>query len=104
MKKTKFSIMMNYEIAIKKAESLDNFAKELSVCISNATNERSQIKNCWQDDNVQTYLTKMDTCINNIKQTEKYVLNISNAIRRIAKRNYDSEMKALEISQKRTYK
>ena len=103
MNKTKFSITMNYQMALKQAQSLEKCANELSSCLSDAEEERSRISACWQGDSVHAYIAKLNANIENTKRVRKEVLNISSTIKRIAKRTYDAEMKALEISQRRTY-
>lgn len=103
MSKTKLSITMNYQMALKQAGSLEKCANELSVCLYNAEEERSRISACWQGDSVHAYLAKLNANIENTKRVRKEILNISTTIKRIAKRTYDTEMKALEISQRRTY-
>lgn len=103
MAKSKFSIMMNYHKTMQQATALDRLATELAGCLNSNTDSRNQVSAYWKGDNAQRYLRKIDVNNEDIRKIHKNVVDTSNAIKKIAKRTYETEMQTLLISQKRTY-
>lgn len=103
MAKTKFSIMMDYHRTLQQAAALDRAAAELARCINKSGENKNQVGAYWHGENAQLYIQKMDLTIEDIRKIQKNIVDTSATIRRIAKRTYDTEMRALLISQRRTY-
>ena len=103
MAKSRFTIMMDYQRALSQAASLDKLAMDLVMCIRKNSENISQIQTYWGGENAHAYLRKMRASNEDLKRLRKNILNTSQTIKRIAKRTYDTEMKSLEISTRRTY-
>lgn len=103
MGKTFLSIRMDYMKAMAQAKQLDTLAEELAACLREAQGSRARVIAGWKGEDVNAYLAKLDAAIERLTRYRKNVIGISETVRRIAKRTYDSEMRALEISQQRSY-
>lgn len=104
MNKTRFSIIMDYQNAVRQAEILDSVVKDLEK------NERDEqafidgLRISWTGENAEIFLKKLEISKNNVSKIKQMLSETSVAIKRIAKRTYDTEMATLEISMRRTYK
>ena len=104
MAKTAYSISMNYHKAMRQADNLDKVADSVSSYSGKVNNCSVSIGNDWKGDNAAKYIRQLQQISGNLEQIQKNVTNISETVRRIAKRTYDSEMASLEIAKKRTYR
>ena len=104
MAKSSFQIRMNYHRAIQQADSLLEVASELQ---RNADSDFqdciSQISGSWTGDSAAAYLRKCDLLRERILLSAKQLRKTAEAIKQIAKRTYDAEMRALRIMQQREY-
>ncbi len=104
MSKSALEIRLNYNQAVKQAETLSEIAtdmrnianKELQDCVS-------QISNNWTGSNATAYKAKCDTLKSNILITADKLDKTASTIRSIAKNTYNAEMTALRAAEIRTY-
>ena len=97
------SIIIEYQTTIQQAQTLENIARQLDGCRQRYGSCGRQIRKAWKGENSDFYLSKMSVAENNTEKMRTNILELAAAIRRIAKRTYDTEMKNLEISRQRTY-
>lgn len=103
MAKNRFSIILDYRNAMKQAGILDETAEELKNCSEQLERCGNRVRGSWTGENADKYINSTYVTSENIGEIRKNLINISEAIKRIAERTYDTEMAALEISGKRTY-
>lgn len=103
MAKSRFSIIMDYFNALHQAELLDKAADKLRSSATLADGYINYLRSAWTGDNAAVYINKLQILKDNLSKQEKNLKLIAETVRRIAKRTYDTEMRSLEISRKRTY-
>lgn len=102
---TKYQLYYNYNLANKKADELDNIADSIrNLADKKIADDTNHIRGNWSGESANEFVRKLDAFSQKCKSEANNISNIANTIRRIAKRTYDTEMKALEISKNRTYK
>lgn len=104
MAKSAYSIMIDYQKAIKQAETLENIAKSIMTYGRKVTTCKDSISSVWKGESPTQYLVKLGIVSDNLEIVTKNIINTADTIRRIAKRTYDTEMASLELAKKRTYK
>lgn len=103
MAKSRFSIIMDYQNAMRQAENLEKIAEELKQCIDNSETFKANVRGSWNGENAELYISKTEQSTERLRQIRNSVIATKDVVKRIAKRTYDSEMAALDISTKRTY-
>lgn len=103
MAKNRFSIILDYRNAMKQAGILDEIAEELKNCSEQLERCGNKGKGSWTGENANKYINSTYVASENIGEIRKNLINISETIKIIAERTFDTEMAALEISGKRTY-
>lgn len=103
MAKNRFSIILDYRNAMKQAGILDEIAEELKNCSKQLERCGNKGKGSWTGENANKYINSTYVVSENIGEIRKNLINISETIKIIAERTFDTEMAALEISGKRTY-
>ncbi|MBQ8982069.1 MAG: WXG100 family type VII secretion target [Lachnospiraceae bacterium] len=102
MATTRYSIQMNYSNAIKRAEQLENIAKELDTMAKNKLDSTLQsISASWKSESANRYLKKGHTLEDRITQTAKELRNTAKTIRNTATRIRNADLYALELAEKR---
>ena len=104
MAKSAFEIRMDYDRAVRQANSLDEIARDLKKTAERELQDcMSQISCNWTGTNSTAYIRKCDMLKSNIVRTAGNLSRTADTIRRIAKNTYDAEMRALEIARLRKY-
>ena len=103
MAKTRFSIIMDYQNAMRQADALERIAEEIKQCIDSSETFKTNVNRSWYGANANQYITKTEQSTGRLRQIRNSIIATKDVVKRIAKRTYDSEMAALDISTKRTY-
>ncbi len=91
--------------AKRKASELERIARNIrSLSNKNLQAECNAIEISWDGEASVAFLKKIRTLQNNLVSEAESLDRTADTIRRIAETVYKSEMRALEIAQKRTYK
>lgn len=97
---TKASIEMDFALAKKQAERLEELAGQLSNLSAGKFNGTlNNIATNWKGENATAYLGKGDKLQTKMSKTSSELYQIATDIRTIAKRIYDAEMAALAIAE-----
>jgi WXG100 family type VII secretion target len=101
---TRASIEFDYQKAMQDANKVDDIAGRLSALATSKFDSTMQnLAANWKGDNASMYLNKGAKLEDNMKKTAGELRDIASAIRRIAKRVREAELKALEIAESRSY-
>lgn len=101
---TKHEILFNYTQAMKQAERLDEVAQKLNRLASDKmANTTYSLKTAWQSDNSPQYFRKMELVQDRIKENYVNIQKVAQSIRTTAENMKRAELKALEISNTRSY-
>ena len=103
MAKTYYSIQMDYLKTAAQAKELEKVAAALKRCSSDECACKGQIAAAWQGDSAGNYLSKLDRSAASLQELSRHISEIAQTVARIAKRTYESEKRALDISTERTY-
>ena len=103
MAKSLITITVDYINATAQAAELDNIASVLRKCGCEENSCRALIAGAWQGEGAGRYLAKLSESSCSVTELARKVENIADTVRRIARRTFESEMKALDISRTRTY-
>ena len=104
MAKSAFEIRMDYENAIRQANSLDQIARDLKNTANKDLQDCvSEISRNWTGSNSNAYIRKCDILKSNIVRTAENLSKTADIIRKIAKNTYDAEMNALRLAELRRY-
>lgn len=101
---TRAVIMFNFKRALQQADELDEIANSLSR-LSRADFESTMqnISVNWKGESARQYLAKGDRLQGNMNATANSLHDIAADIRRVARRIYNAEMRALAIAEARNY-
>ena len=81
---------------------MDN-REEIKQCIDSSETFKTNVNRSWYGENANQYITKTEQSTERLRQIRNSIIATKDVVKRIAKRTYDSEMAALDISTKRTY-
>lgn len=97
-------IYYNYASANKRAGELELTARKLTNLADNNLNSvLTKLDKVWDGDASRNYIQKGNQLREKIKRKAQSLINDAETIKRIAKRTYDAEMRALELSKNRSY-
>lgn len=97
---TKASIEFDFQKAKRQADQLDQLANRLSNISSNLfAGTMQDISFHWMGQNANNYLAKGRRLQGNMETTAVALHRIANDIRNVARRMYDAEMKAVQITE-----
>lgn len=103
--KTSYQIYCDYSKAISKAKTLESMAEKInSVAISEIVDGTANLNASWQATPMTVVRGKSVEIAEDLKNQSKNLMSIATAIRRIARRNFDAEMRSLELAKKRQYR
>ena len=94
---------MDFQDAMRQAERIASAAEKLSARESELQGHINVIRAGWTGENAELYLRKLETSKANIRRLRDNLTNISDVVKRNARRTYETEMATLEISQRRSY-
>lgn len=101
---TEAQIMMNFQMAVRKAEELEQVSSELKALVNNDMETSMQsLSNAWKGEAATAYLNKGVKLQEKIIASAKQLDKTATTIRNVAKRTYDAEMRALQIARERAY-
>lgn len=104
MGKSALEIKLDYNNAIRQADSLSQIARELKNTANRELQDCvSEISHNWTGSNSNAYVNKCNTLKANIIKTSDKLERTADTIRRIAKNTYDAEMNALRLALSRKY-
>jgi uncharacterized protein YukE len=104
MGKTVTKIQLDYNNAIRQADSLSQIAKELRNTANKDFQDCiSEISHNWTGSNATAYVSKCNTLKANIVKTADKLDTTATTIRKIAKNTYDAEMAAVSLATIRKY-
>lgn len=95
-------IQFDFQNAMEQARKLDELANCIDRRVSGKLEETSQsVYAAWKGDSAIRYINKTQELRRQIQQTVNSLRETAEDIRRIARRIYEAEMRALEIAQRR---
>lgn len=104
MAKSAFKIQMDYQNAVRQANSLEEIANDLKKTANQDLQDCvSEIGRNWTGSNASSYLSKCGMLQSKINKTSDNLKKTAGTIRQIAKNTYDAEMRALALAQIRKY-
>ncbi len=104
MGKSESEIRMDYNNAIRQAESLNQIARELkNTANRNFQDCVSEISSSWTGDNSAAYVRKCNVLKADIVKSAEKLERTAETIRKIAGNTYTAEMNALKIAIARKY-
>ena len=100
--KSSSEIRFDFQNAMEQARKLDSLADNIERRVSNKLEETAQnIHSAWKGDSATRYIGKDQVLQQQTRQTARTLRDTAEDIRRIARRIYEAEMRALEIAQRR---
>ena len=104
MAKSLYQIQMDYNNAVRQANSLIEIANDLRRTANSGLQDCvSQISGSWTGTNAKAYVGKCDALKEKILQSASKLQRTAEVIKQIAKSTYDAEMRAREIMLRREY-
>lgn len=101
---TRQMIEITFGNAMSQARQIDDCADDMMRVANRSMNSiKGDISAAWQGSSASNYLSKMDMTAANIRTTANKLYQIAETIRTVARIFRDTEIRALEIAQQRTY-
>lgn len=105
MAKSESEIRLNYNRAVRQADSLEQLSRNLkSLANNDMSGSISEIAGSWTGENSNSYRGKYEQLKAKVLATAGKLENTATTIRRIAQNTYNAEMRALRIAQERAYR
>lgn len=101
---TLYKIEMDYRAALLEAEALERAAKRVGGQREELQRSEGQIRACWQGEDAELYIGKMQKTEHDMKITEKNLYRAASVTRGIAEKVYLAEKRAIEIANIRKYR
>lgn len=100
----KYQLYADWISANARAADLERLADRLKcLAESTVTKEMSYLKENWTGSASKEYLAKGNRLKNKMLEESRSLRTVALTIRRIAQRTYESEIRALELANSRTY-
>lgn len=101
---TRQMIEITFGNALTQARQLEACADEMTNLANRRLSEiQSDIQSAWQGDGVSAYIDKVNQTGEGLRVTANKLYRIAETIRNAARIFRETELKALEIAQQRTY-
>lgn len=101
--KSSSEIRFDFQNALEQARKLEAMADSIDRRVANRLEETSQsVHAAWKGDSATRYIGKTQELRRQVRQTANTLRDIAGDIRRVARRIYEAEMRALEIARNRT--
>ncbi len=101
---TRQLIEITFGNALTQAAHLDECAAEMTrVALSRLSDVEEEIRGAWEGDSANAYIQKMNMTEQNILATARKLESMASTIRRVAYIFRESELKAIEIAERRDY-
>lgn len=102
--KTEYQIYLDYHQAIRQANKLDELAAELEKVGGTQLQEvLERVRANWSGENADAFMSKTIVLSSQNTKNVKKLRDIASTIRKIAENTFDADMRALRISQERSY-
>lgn len=102
--KTRNQIQFDFEQAKRQADALDEIAGRLDdLANKKVAAAREELPAYWEGISAQAFQSKQMKLEEEIRSSAKKLRDEAEKVRTVAKLIYDAEMRALEISARRTY-
>lgn len=95
---SRHSIEMDFDRAMRQADQIDNLAELLRNTNKNYVGTLQNINAGWKGENANEYIRKGYQLQSKINSTYLELTGIASDIRRIARRVYEAELRALELA------
>lgn len=103
--KTASEIRFDFQQAIRRAEELERIAADLQQLSNRELGESQQnLSTAWKGEAANAYLQKGARLQEKILNSAKDLNSTASAIRNMAKRIYDAEMRAYRLAKQREYR
>lgn len=100
--KSSGEIRVDFQNAMNQARRLDSLADDIDQRVSSKLEDTAQsVHSAWRGDSANRYISKTQELRQQVRQTARSLRDIANDIRKIARRVYEAEMRALEIARRR---
>lgn len=101
---TRQMIEITFSSAMSQARQLDQCAEDmLRLAGTNLETIKSDISMAWQGDSASAYIGKMDLTAANIQKTAQRLQDIASTLRTVATIFRNTELRAIELAEQRTY-
>lgn len=101
---TRQLIEITFGNALTQANQLEACADDMMrVANGSIGGIKSELGAAWQGDSANAYIAKMDLTAENITKTANKLYEIAETIRKVARIFRDTELKAIELAEQRTY-
>ena len=99
------TIRFNYSRALQQAERLEEIAARIKgeIC-GNISDIIETSRCCWKGNPANNYCEKLRRLLEELRVAAVNYEKIAQTIRSIAKRNFDKEMRAIQIARERSYR
>lgn len=102
---TKQKLYCDFVQAIFKSSKIEKKAREIIRIADNGiASEIENIDSNWHGEASDVFIQKGRTIQSDLNDVANSLIKTAELIRKVAKRVYDTEMKALEIAESRTYR
>lgn len=100
--KSSREIHFDFQNAMDQAKRLDSLADSIDRRAAGKLEDAAQIVHtAWKGDSAARYIRKVQELHGQVRQTARELRDVAEDIRRIARRVYEAEMRALAIAQRR---
>ncbi len=100
--KSSSEIRFDFQNAMEQARRLDALADSLERRVAGKLDETAQsVHAAWKGSSANRYISKTQELRAQVRQSARTLRDIADDIRRIARRIYEAEMRALEIARRR---
>ena len=101
---TRQLIEITFGNAMQQARQLDQCAEDmLRLANGNMESVKSDLASAWEGTSAEAYIRKMDTTASNIRKTANRLKDIANTIRTVARIFRNTELRAIELAEQRSY-
>lgn len=101
---TRSMIEITFGNAMTQARELDECAEAMErLANSDVVSIKEGIQNAWKGDAANAYVAKMDLTSGNMLATARKIRGIATTLRNVARIFRNTELRALEIAEQRTY-
>lgn len=100
---TRYQLYIDLISANARAGDLERIANRLKKAAESVSNEIHAVTNNWTGNAASEYIKKGNLLVEKMMAEARAIDSYAQTIRRIAKRTYETEIKALDTANSRTY-
>lgn len=102
---TRFQIYCDYKNALKKADEIEKLSRQIrNLSDDDLRDESNRLNKFWTGQSKDVFGHKLHSTANDLDEVSAGLVKIASTIRDIAARNYNTEIRALELAERRAYK